>query len=429
MKILDIALKDLVRSARSLFLIGMTFVAPLVISGLIYFAFGSMTSGDVSLTAIKVGVVNADTLPQDAPLTETVGSSIRAMFFDESVQSWITASDYPDESTARQAVDQQEIGVAVIIPVSFTGDYLAGSNREPILLLQDPTLTLAPQIVRDMLVSLLDGYAGGGVAYQTVLARQQAHGIAMQPEAISAVIERYANWYADFQRALFHTPDQAALIMVSPASSEASTDGAQKQSSLQDMMGLIMAGQMIFFSFFTGAYAMMSILQEDEEGTLQRLFTTPTSRTVILAGKFLAVFLTVLIQGLFLMVCGHFIFGVDWGKPASAGLSLVGQMTASVGMAVLLIAFVKNSKQAGPVLGGALTGLGMIGGLFTTNIAMPEAFNALGLFTPQGWVLRAWKLSLSGQPPSELLLPFAVLAALGILMFAAGAYAFRRRFA
>ena len=42
MKILDIALKDLIRSSRSFFLIGMMFFAPLLLVGLIYFAFGGI---------------------------------------------------------------------------------------------------------------------------------------------------------------------------------------------------------------------------------------------------------------------------------------------------------------------------------------------------------------------------------------------------
>lgn len=429
MKIIDIALKDLVRSTRSLFLIGMAFLGPLIITGLIYFAFGSMSSGDVSLTTIKLGLVNLDTLPANTALSESIGSSIHSMFFDESVQSWISASDYPDETAARRAVEGQEIGVAVIIPAAFTENYLAGKNSTSILLLQDPTLSIAPNVVRDMVISLLDGFASGGVAYQTLSERQEATGGSVDPEALPALFDRYANWYADFQRVFFHTPEQAALILVTPSTSSDSPNNAEGSSSLQTMMGLVLAGQMIFFSFYTGAYSMMSILDEDEEGTLQRLFTTPTQRTIILTGKFLAVFLTVLIQGLFLMTCGYFLFGVNWGQPASAALSLLGQMAASVGLAVLLIAFIKTSKQAGPVLGGVLTGLGMLSGLFTTNIAMPESFNALGNFTPQGWALKAWKLSLSGQTPSELMLPFAVLVAMGIVMFAGGAYFFRRRYA
>jgi len=60
---------------------------------------------------------------------------------------------------------------------------------------------------------------------------------------------------------------------------------------------------------------------------------------------------------------------------------------------------------------------------------MPEAFNALGSFTPQGWVLKAWKLALSGQSPSEVLVPFLVLVGIGLVMFVVGAAFFRRRFA
>jgi ABC-type transport system involved in multi-copper enzyme maturation permease subunit len=339
------------------------------------------------------------------------------------VKSWITASDYRDEAAAREAVNRQEIGVAVIIPDKFTQNYLASNPQTNITILQDPTLSIGPMVVRDMIVSLLDGVAGGGIAFQVIGERQQANGMQLDPAQIPALLERYATWYADFQRALFHSPEKAALVMISPQMEQ------EAGNTLQVVLGLVMAGQLIFFSFFTGAYSMMSILQEDEEGTLARLFTTPTDRTVILAGKFLAVLLTVILQGVVLMTIVHFAFGVNWGQPGSAGLGLLGQMFASVGLAVLLVAFIKTSKQAGPIFGGALTALGMVSGLFTTNIQMPEAFNAIGNFTPQGWALKTWKLALAGQPPSEMLLPFAVLTGMGLVMFVIGAVLFRRRYA
>ncbi len=422
MKILDIAFKDLVRSMRSFFLIGMTFAAPLLITVLIYFAFGSMTGGDVSMNAIKVGVVNADVLPADAPLEASLGENIRSMFFDESVQSWITATDYADEAAAREAVNAQKIGVAVIIPATFTEDYLAGKTDTAITILQDPTLTIGPTVVRDMITSSLGGIAGGGVAYKVINERMAVNGKTLDPATIPLFFERYANWYADFQRALFHIPEKAALVVTSPAVSGESKD------AFQSMIGLVMSGQLIFFSFFTGAYAMMTILQESEEGTLARMFSTPTNRTVILAGKFLAVLFTVIIQGAVLLVASHYIFKINWGETGSTLLSFFGQMFASVGLAVLLVSFIKTSKQAGPIFGGALTGLGMISGLFTTNIKI-EVFNKIGNFTPQGWVLKAWRLSLEGQPVNELIVPFVVLVVMGVIMFAIGAVMFRRRFA
>jgi len=419
MKILDIALNDLLRSFRSLFAVGMMVVAPLLIIGLIYLAFGGMSSGEQTvLPAIKVGVVNADRLPAGAVLKESLGTNMRSMFFDESVKAWISASDFSDEAAARAAVDRQEIGMAVIIPENLSADVLAGKNQAKVLVLSDPTLSVGPQIVENMLGSFLDGVTGGGIAMQVPVER-----LALDPAKIPGAMEQYSGWYMDFQRDLFHHPERAALVMVAPAAQ------GESANPLQKMLGLMFAGQMVFFAFFTGANAMMSILREDEEGTLARLFSTPTSRTSILAGKFLAVFLTVTLQGLILMTAAHYAFGIDWGAPIAVGLALVGQVFAATGLGVLLIAFVKTSKQGGPVLGGGLTSLGMLGGLFTAGVSMPEGFKLLANFTPQGWVLKAWRVALDGQALSEAIAPFVILIVMGSVMFMLGALMFKKRYA
>lgn len=426
MKILDIAFKDLTCFFRSMFAIGMMVIAPLMLTGLIYFAFGGMSGGDVSMTAIKVGVVNADQVPADSVLAAPIGDNIRSMFFDDSVKSWIAATDYLDETSARAAINTQDIGVAIIIPQNFTERYLSGEKDVPVLILSDPTLSIGPAVVEDMVTMMVDGVAGGGIALQTIMERQQANGIEPDRAQIPSWIQRYGDWYREFQRDLFHHPEKAALVTVAPSAGEAETT-----DPIQKMMGLTMAGQMIFFAFFTGAYSMMSILREDEEGTLARLFTTPTNRTSILTGKFIAVFITVILQGLVLMVAGHYAFGINWGEPPGVAMALMGQVSAATGLGVLLIAFVKNTRQGGPVLGGGLTALGMLGGLFTANMpnALPAAMSLIANFTPQGWVLKSWRMVMDGQSASDLLIPCTVLMVMSIVMFAVGAWMFRRRFA
>ena len=78
MKILDIAFKDLTRSFRSVFAIGMMVIAPLMLTGLIYFAFGGGSGDSPSMPAIKVGFVNLDALPADAPLDAPIGDNVRS---------------------------------------------------------------------------------------------------------------------------------------------------------------------------------------------------------------------------------------------------------------------------------------------------------------------------------------------------------------
>jgi len=424
MKIIDIAFKDLLRSLRSMFLIGMTLLAPLLVTGLIFFAFGGLSSGEGStdLPAVTVGIVNLDQAPAGAPVA--VGDSLYGMFTDPSVASWLTAVEFSDQATARAALDRQEIGAAVIVPENFSASILSGKTSQPIRVLQDPTLTIGPMVVQNMVTSFLDGITGGSVAIQVVMERQSTKGLALEVSGINGLITRYQEWYTAFQRALFHDPSQAALMVRAPA-----TEGTSQSSGTQ-IFSLVMAGQMIFFAFYTGSYAMMSILTEQEEGTLPRLFTTPTDRSVILAGKFLAVLVTVFFQGCVLLIAGRLAFSANWGQPASMLLALLGQVIGATGLGVFLISLVKTSKQAGPILGGGLSAIGMLSGLFTVAVPnVPAFFNTLSLFTPQGWVLRGWKLAINGSSVSELLLPLAVTIGMGLVMFVIGAVLFRRRFA
>jgi len=423
MKIMEIAIKDLTRSFRSLFAVGMTIVAPLLLIGLISLAFGGAFSGSSDLPAVSVGIYNSDTLSDTSTLAEPLGVNIRSMFFDESVQSWITATDFSSELSLRAALDKREIGVAILIPTDFSDQFLAGNRDTQVLILSDPTLIIAPQVAENMVTAMLDGVSGGGIAIETILERQKIQGMEPDPEQITSLIDRYSAWYRDFQRDLFHNPEDAALMMVAP------TGETSSENPVQQMLGLMMAGQMVFFAFFTGAYSMMSILEEYEEGTLARMFTLPLNRTTILTGKFLAVFLMLIVQGIVLLIAAHFIFKIQWGDPKIVFLALLGQVVAAAGLGVLLISFVKTSRQAGPVMGGALTALGMLGGLFTANITMPEAFNRLATFTPQGWVVRGWKIVLNGQPATDLLLPLLVMLVVGVIMFMIGAFRFHRRFA
>ena len=426
MKTLDIALKDLTHSFRSVFAVGMMILAPLMLTGLIYFAFGGISNEEQSRPSVKVGILNLDALPENSSLELPLGDSIRSMFFDQSVADWITASDFTDQASLRSALDDQQIGVGVIIPPDFTLHFLEADQSVQVIVISDPTLSIGPAVVQNMVTSMLDGVTGAGIALDTLISRQQANKLQPDPALIPAWMDTYTTWYADFQRDLFHDPSRAAFVLSAPAAGQAETT-----NSMQKLLGLTLAGQMIFFAFFSGAFAMMSILNESEDGTLARLFTTPTDRTAILAGKFLAVVLPVIIQGLVLMIAGHFVFGINWGEPAGIALALTGQVIAASGLGVLLISLVKTSRQGGPVLGGGLTALGMLGGLFTANMpnALPAAMKSLGNFTPQGWVLKAWNLVMAGASATELLVPFAVMLGMGIAMFILGAMQFRKRFA
>jgi ABC-2 type transport system permease protein len=420
MKALDIALKDITQSFRSIFLIGMTIIAPLVISGLLFFAFGGTGSETPDLPALKLGVVNLDQPDEDQ---SNLGELMLGMFTDPSVSTWLVTTQYPDEQSARSALDRQELGVAVVIPAGFSQAIIEGTEKTEILVIQDPTMTITPSVVRNMIQSFLDGIYGGRVAYEIITERAATHGVQITPDGIQSIFASLEGWYRDMQRVLFHSPDAPLVLRSVSAPDEQSAGG------MQQIIRLIMVGQMIFFAFFTAAYTMLAILKEDEDGTLARLYTTPTAHLTVLVGKFIAVLATVLLQTIVLIIISSLLFGIQWGSFDRLAIVVGAQVLAASGLGVLLVSLMKNTRQAGPVLGAGLSITGMAGGLFTAANPMPAVFSTINKFTPQGWVMEGWKILMSQGPLPAFLQAAAIASVIGIVLFLAGAMIFNRRYA
>jgi ABC-2 type transport system permease protein len=227
--------------------------------------------------------------------------------------------------------------------------------------------------------------------------------------------------YAAFLGGFEH---DAALQALPPRSA------GPKPASGASLIGPIMAGMLVLFVFFMGGNGAESIIQEHEEGTLARLFTTPTSQLGILGGKFLAVFFTLVVQTLVLLGASALLFHIAWGQPLTVLLSTLGLIVCATGFGVMLMSFVKETRQTGPVLGGVLTLTGMLGGLMTNGIAnIPPVMDTVSLSMPQGWAMRAMKLCLAGATMTDVLLPVVVLTVLGGAFFVIGLSLFRKRFA
>jgi ABC-type transport system involved in multi-copper enzyme maturation permease subunit len=418
---LDIAIKDLTRYSRSLFIWAMMFVAPLLIAGLIYFAFsglGSSSGFNVPLTRVQVANLDQPTAQSGGFL---VGKRLVEFLQGEGLASLVQVKVAQDEASARAAVDKRAADVAVIIPADLSTAAFLPDRKATIVLYQDPTLTIGPGIVQGLLRNYLDGFSGSKVAAGVVLQQLSERGVMADGPALQNVTLQYAAWaqrLGESQQA----GDHPAIRIQSPPRK------AVAANALAALAGKILAGQLIFFAFYTAAATAQSIITEEEQLTLGRLFTTPTPRTTILSGKFIGVFLLVLCQVLVLTTVSSVLFHIQWGKPLPVLMAILGLVVVTTGLGLFLMSFVKNSRQAGVMFGGVLTVLGMAGGLFAAGVeSQPKAFETIALFTPHGWALRIWQLSLAGADAGEMLLPFAVLLIMGAALFTGGALAFRRR--
>jgi ABC-2 type transport system permease protein len=429
----DIAMKDLILYSRSRFVWVMMFVAPLLVTGLIYFAFGGLgSSGGFHLPVTPVQVANLDQPAaqlgsSSSDLGSAGGLSVGKMLVEflqsENLASLVEVKTASDEATARSLVDQGEADVALVVPADLTTAILMPGRNATIVLYQDPTLTIGPGVVEGLVDQFLDGFSGSKIAVGVAAQQLSEHGITADSAVMQSIAMSYAAWAQELGES--RQTGQRSIVNI-----EATPQKPKATNQVADLAGRILAGQLIFFSFYTAAATAQSIITEEEQRTLGRLFTTPMSRTTILAGKFIAVFALVLGQVVVLTAASSLLFGIHWGRPLPLLFAVLSLVVVTSGFGIFLMSFVRSSRQAGLVFGGVLTVLGMAGGLFSAGVdSLPKAFETAAMLTPHGWALRIWKLSLAGARASEMLLPLAVLLAIGAASFVIGAMSFRRRLA
>jgi ABC-2 type transport system permease protein len=206
----------------------------------------------------------------------------------------------------------------------------------------------------------------------------------------------------------------------------------EKENPLLRIIGPIMGGMMIFYAFYTGTASAESIIREEEERTMPRLFTTPTPQAIILAGKFLSVFLTVLVQITVLLIAGRLIFKIEWGEPLTLVVFVIGVVCAASSFGIFINSFLKSTKQGGIIFGGVLTLTGMVGmiRIFAMNSPAAETLgNSVSLLFPQGWAVRGLLGAMNAEPFADILLTTLVLLAWAVVFFLVGVWRFNRRYA
>ena len=423
MKILDIALKDMLRSFRSAFLLVMMFIVPLAVTGLLYFAFGGMvkSEGNLALPVTRVQVANLDQPDPHGGLAagQVMVDYMQGKDLARLVQVTVTS----DEASARAAVERGESDIAVIIPANFSAAVERPEVKSAVTLYHDPVKTIGPRVVKILVGDFVDGFAGGKIAVEVATHQARAQGIELDPEEAEAIALRYVGWLQEAG----HSNDGKSASPV--AATRAPSTDVQTANPQTVFLGPVMAGMMIMFVFFTGAATAQSIIYEDEGGTLARLFTTPTSQPVILAGKFVAVLFTLVVQTIVLLVAASLLFKIRWGQPLAVVAAAFGLVIAASGFGVLLMSFVKTARQAGPVLGAVVALTGLLGGLVPTgDPSQPSPIASITLALPQGWAMRGWRLALSGASFNEVLLPVIVLLVAGAGFLVVGTLFFRKRF-
>ncbi len=393
MRILYLALKDLSQILRDKMSILFLVLMPVVFTVIMSIAFRPSSSEAV----LKLGWANAD--PNGA-LSAHLRTLLEA---DGGVE--LVELDPAQFDSASERVRRGEWAGAVRVPADFSQLALSGSQPNLEILADSASASgqAAAQITRTAFVRVMSAAqaalqtGGAGDSREALLQRLQQAVDGWRDPALSVAVEKAAP----------------------PAKSSSLADHPYAQSS---------PGMIVQFTLFGLVSSAMIVVLERRGGTLQRLMTTSMPRSAVLAGHFLAMFVSILAQEILLVLFGQLALGLDYlSQPLAVGLILVALALWVASLGLLIGAAVKAQEQVILWAMVAMFVFSALGGAWFPLEGAGPAFAALGRVLPSAWAMTGFQnILLRGLGAQAALLPAAVLGGYALLFFSLAAWRFLR---
>lgn len=320
-------------------------------------------------------------------------------------------------ATAETAVREGVAPVAVIIPHGFGENPIsfgaAGGNQPTIQLLEDNSDMIAPQVIAGLLQKVamtampdvmaeqgskyVDQFAGGLTSEQ----RQRID------EGVRYLRDRQNNGGASAG------PGGGGIVAVAARA----VVGENKHNP---MVSFYAAAIGVMFLLFTASGAAGAILEEAENGTLDRVLSSHVTMTSLMLGKMAFNSLLAFTQLVVMFLWGWAVFKLDFWTHIP-GFIVMGVCTAvAVASFGMLLASVCGTRaQLGALSTLVILVMSSIGGSMFPRFLMPEGMQKAGLLTINAWAIDGFtKIFWRDEPVSHLWPQVAVLVGIAVVLFA-----------
>ena len=384
-RILDIALKDLLQLSRDFKTFMFLLIMPVIFTFLFGYAFGGFGGND-SDTRLPIGYISQDDYWITDQLHDLLAKS-DVIRLEESL--------FLDESDFEKMVADGDLAAAVIVP--------DGYGRA---VLKDKTIRLT--VIADT----------GTQAWATIEAELLTAANRVDGAVRTAAIMEQMNLEGiPFDYAF----DQILLAWDEPPITikETSSFVVENESGRNRALEHTSPGMMLQFAIAGLLTAAQVIVAERKSRTLQRLLTTATRRIHVLLGHYLAIFVLIFTQFTLLIIFGQFVLKVNYLRLPSATMLVAFSAALCISALGLLIGvFAKTEDQAVTLSLIPMFLFSGLGGAWVPLEVTGETFQIVGHFSPVAWGMDGFEnICTRGLGFESVLIPSAALAGYAVLFF------------
>ena len=374
-----------------------TFLLPVILISLFAFAYGSIGAYDGRSEPVKLLVTDLD----------QTSSSKKIIHKIDSLEDIRTIASDSIKST--ELVIKGKYACALIIYKGFQ-DSLEAGNATPVELVYDRSREMEIGILQQNLISTLMSSTGEIIVKKSIEKYLEDQFPALDKKIRDNIIKTAIK------------EDNIA-----PAIKWTSVVGIKNDTKL----GLIqaVAGTAILMLLFSVAGVGTSILEEKENGTINRLLYSPLKGSTILYGKMLFAFFISILQLTAMFLFAWLIFNMDLSvNIPGLILMIIATSFAVSSIGIFLAAIAKTRQQAQNLSTIIILVMSAIGGSMIPLFIMPSILQKIALLSVNYWGIQGfYDLFWRVLPLQDILPKIAILISIGIIMTLASTQLFKKR--
>jgi ABC-type Na+ efflux pump permease subunit len=375
----------------------LTFLLPLILISLFAFAYGGI--GEFDGRSEPVSLLVAD-------LDQTVSSKAIINSIDTLKDIRIVMAD---SEKSEELVIKGKYACALIIYKGFQ-DSLDAGNETPIELVYDRSREMEIAVLQQSVISTLISSTGNII--------------------VKKRIENYLKGQFPFiDKNISDNITRAASVNGKnmPEIKWTSVAGEKNDTKL----GLIqaVAGTAILMLLFSVAGVGASILEEKENGTINRLLYSPLKRSTILYSKMLFAFFISVLQLTTMFIFAWLVFNMDMSvNIPGLILMIIATSFAVSSLGIFLAAIAKTRQQAQNLSTIIILVMSAVGGSMIPLFIMPAILQKIALLSVNYWGIQGfYDLFWRVLPLKEILPKIIILMGIGLIMTLASIQMFKKR--
>jgi len=421
--ILDIVRTGFMNLRRDRGALILSFIVPIAFFSIFAGIFGSRKGGT---EPIRIAVVDEDR----SPVSRRFVDALRAegglrVSTGPQAEKGLPPSLF-DSASAEAVVRAGDVPVAVIIPKGFgeapigigesagTKLRILSDSSDPIAaqvvygLLQKTAILSMPDVMAEIGTKLVDRASGGLTAGQR--ARIDSSMAALRAYADARRNERAAGTGRDRSKV---EPPSGGIIAVDIQD----VVGENKKNPL---VAFYAAGIGVMFLLFSASAAGGAILDESDNGTLDRILSSRVTMTKLLLGKLAYAALLGLLQLTVMFLWGAVAFQVELFRHLG-GFLVMASVTAlaSSALGLALASACKTRAQLSSLTTLVVLVMSALGGSMVPRFIMPEFLQKVGFLTFNAWAIDGFtKIFWREEPITHIWPQVTVLLGAAVLLFA-----------